>query len=622
MRQNRCFSFAPTGLVQGSGVLRSLVVSVLLLSVGPFAHAQDWPDEPDYPEMTKAEIRAYAQDRYGPLDDRERAALRWVFKLQPSALPVQEQVDELMWFANAARPLRGTSVSSVAENIQTHRWESDVLAQAFWEIARIKVSHNIIGEGSLVETLRLQIDTDVKVHDIYVNDADLIGTHIRLESLVNLTDYMQGDGREVTNPRLDLDDFLNPEFGQNDDGDQIQLPDQQFANLYWFRYDWFNDPALQQRFRSRYGYDLGVPRNWAAYEDIADFFTNHVSPADVGIEAENVYGHMDYGAESPSLGWRFTDAWLSIAGVGDPGVPNGTPVDEWGIRVRNQRPVGASVARGGATNGPAAYYALDTYIHWLNRYAPPEAKAMTWSEAGAVPAQGHIAQRVFQYITFLSEPAFTSPESAVTDDEGAPLWRMAPTPHGRYWEDGMKVGYQDAGSWSLPRTTTGDQRKAAWLWAQFCVSKSVSLKKFNVGHTPVRKSTVFSDYWRKHEGKLGGLITFYTSPVRNLWTDTGTNVPNYPALSKQWWKNIARAVTGEVTVEEAMNALARSQDDIMRRLEMPRNAPELNPERSRTYWLQQPGAPKAERPPEEPITVPYDELIRQWKASRPSQKER
>ncbi len=36
---------------------------------------------------------------------------------------------------------------------------------------------------------------------------------------------------------------------------------------------------------------------------------------------------MDYGKKDPSLGWRFTDAWLSMAGVGDKGIPNGKPVD-------------------------------------------------------------------------------------------------------------------------------------------------------------------------------------------------------------------------------------------------------------------------------------------------------
>ena len=46
---------------------------------------------------------------------------------------------------------------------------------------------------------------------------------------------------------------------------------------------------------------------------------------------------MDYGKKDPSLGWRFTDAWLSMAGTADIGIPNGMPVDEWGIRVADDK---------------------------------------------------------------------------------------------------------------------------------------------------------------------------------------------------------------------------------------------------------------------------------------------
>ncbi|PSR05015.1 MAG: ABC transporter substrate-binding protein, partial [Bacteroidetes bacterium SW_8_64_56] len=476
------------------------------------------------------------------------------------------------------------------------------------------VTHNIIGEGSLVEKLQTQLASGRSVYDIYVNDGDLIGTHVRLQSAVNLTDYMNGEGSDVTNPTLDLDDWMNAEFGQNYEGDQLQLPDQQFANLYWFRHDWFTDPDIKEMFRNEYGYELGVPRNWAAYEDIAEFFTESVSPEDLGADVDGIYGHMDYSKKSPSLGWRFTDAWLSIAGVGDTGLPNGKPVDEWGIRVEDRIPVGSTVNRGGATNGPAAYYATRKYLDWIENYAPPYATSMRWSEAGPVPSRGTVAQRAFQYITFLSADAFTSPDSKVTDDEGNPKWRMAPTPHGRYWDEGMKVGYQDAGSWMIPKQTTGKKRKAAWMWAQFASSKTVSLKKFNVGNTPVRSSTVNSAYWEKHEGELGGLISFYTSPVEDQWTDTGKNVPHYPLLAEQWWKQVAQAATGSKTVKQAMDDLASIQNSLMQRLRMQQYSPKLNPERSREYWLEQPGAPKAERPPEDPVTVPYNELIKQWES--------
>ena len=113
---------------------------------------------------------------------------------------------------------------------------------------------------------------------------------------------------------------------------------------------------------------------------------------------------MDYGKKDPSLGWRFTDAWLSMAGNGDKGMPNGQPVDEWGIRVNDKdQPVGSCVARGGDTNGPAAVYSIQKYLDWLKAYAPPEAQGMTFSESGPVPAQGEIAQQIFWYTAFTAD---------------------------------------------------------------------------------------------------------------------------------------------------------------------------------------------------------------------------
>jgi glycerol transport system substrate-binding protein len=348
---------------------------------------------------------------------------------------------------------------------------------------------------------------------------------------------------------------------------------QQFANLYWFRYDWFKRPDLKAKFKELYGYELGVPVNWSAYEDIAEFFTEKVKE----IDGKKVYGHMDYGKKDPSLGWRFTDAWLSMAGAGDKGIPNGLPVDEWGIRVVGCNPVGSSVERGGDTNGPAAVYALTKYIDWLKKYAPPEAAGMTFSEAGPVPAQGAIAQQIFWYTAFTADMA--KPGTPVVDENDMPKWRMAPSPHGPYWQEGMKLGYQDAGSWTLMKSTPVDRRKAAWLYAQFVISKSVSLKKTHVGLTPIRESDIWHDSFTERAPKLGGLVEFYRSPARVQWTPTGTNVPDYPKLAQLWWQNVADAVTGDKTPQQAMDSLAEQQDKVMARLEragMERCAPKLN----------------------------------------------
>jgi len=541
------------------------------------------------------------------------AAERWVDEeFQPSTLSREEQLEEMAWFIEAAEPFQGMEIKVVSETIPTHEYESRVLTQAFEEITGIKVTHDLIQEGDVIEKLQTQWQSGENIYDAYVNDSDLIGTHLRYDFVVPLSDWMAGEGKDVTLPTLDLDDFMGLPFVTGPDDKIYQLPDQQFANLYWFRYDWFQREDFQNQFEEIYGYELGVPVNWSAYEDIAEFFTKHVRE----IDGEAIFGHNDYGKKAPDLGWRFTDAWLSMAGAGDKGLPNGVPVDEWGIRVDDCRPVGASVARGGATNGPAAKYALRKYMEWLRAYAPPGALGMDFYQYLPFLAQGNVAQQIFWYTAFTA--TMVEPGPTVNED-GTPKWRMAPSPHGPYWEDGMKLGYQDAGSWTLFKSTPVERRKAAWLFAQFTVSKTVSLKKSHVGLTIIRDSDINHESFTERAPKLGGLVEFYRSPARVAWTPTGTNVPDYPKLAQLWWQNIGEAVAGEVTPDTAMDNLAVAQDRVMARLERAgvqgECGPQLNEERDEEYWLSQPGAPKPKLENEKPqgLTVKYDDLIQAWR---------
>ncbi|HEX6956907.1 MAG TPA: ABC transporter substrate-binding protein [Ferrovibrio sp.] len=552
------------------------------------------------------------------------AARRWVeTEFQPSTLSKEEQMKEMEWFIKAAEPFKGMEINVVSETITTHEYESKTLAKAFTEITGIKVRHDLLQEGDVVEKIQTQMQSGKNIYDAWVNDSDLIGTHFRYKQAIPLSDWMTGDGKDVTLPTLDVKDFIGISFTTAPDGKIYQLPDQQFANLYWFRYDWFQRPDLKKKFKDKYGYDLGVPVNWSAYEDIANFFTNDVKE----IDGVRVYGHMDYGKKDPSLGWRFTDAWLSMAGNGDKGIPNGKPVDEWGIRMEGCNPVGSSVERGGDTNGPASVYAVAKYVDWLKKYAPPQAAGMTFSEAGPVPAQGNIAQQIFWYTAFTAD--MVKPGLAVMNKDGTPKWRMAPSPHGAYWKDGMKLGYQDAGSWTLLKSTPLERRKAAWLYAQFTVSKTVSLKKSHVGLTFIRESDIWDKSFTKRAPELGGLIEFYRSPARVQWTPTGVNVPDYPKLAQLWWQNIGDASSGEKTPQQAMNALAAAQDSVLERLEKSKVqgecGPRLHKKQSAEYWFdkaQKDGniAPQRKLANEKPKgeTVDYDALIKSWPAKPPT----
>jgi glycerol transport system substrate-binding protein len=548
-------------------------------------------------------------------DEQDDAAKKWVTdEFSVSTLTPEQQMQEMMWFKEAAKEFKGMSINVASETIATHSYESKVLAQAFTEITGIQITHDLMQEGVVVEKLQTQMQSGRNIYDAYINDSDLIGTHFRYGKAVAISDMIANEAKGLTLPTLDLEDFIGLDFTTGPDGKLYQLPDQQFANLYWFRADWFEREDLKTQFKESYGYELGVPVNWSAYEDIADFFTNQVKT----IDGERVYGHMDYGKKDPSLGWRFTDAWFSMAGAGDKGLPNGLPVDEWGIRVDGCRPVGSSVSRGGATNGPAAVYATTKYVQWLKDYAPPQAQGMTFSEAGPVPAQGNVAQQIFWYTAFTA--GMTDKGLPVVGEDGLPKWRMAPSPKGPYWEEGMKLGYQDTGAWTFLKSTPEKRRLAAWLYAQFTVSKTVSLKKTLVGLTPIRESDINSQAMTDVAPQLGGLVEFYRSPARKQWTPTGTNVPDYPKLAQLWWQYIAEAASGEKTPQEALDGLAAAQDKVMNRLERA-NAqgecgPKLNKPRDASYWLSQPGAPKPKLSNEKPQgeTIAYKELLKQWDA--------
>ncbi|MFN5826233.1 MAG: ABC transporter substrate-binding protein [Rhodobacterales bacterium] len=532
-----------------------------------------------------------------------------------STLSRADQEAEMQWFIDAAKPYAGMEIKVVSETITTHEYESKVLAPAFTAITGIKITHDLIGEGDVVEKLQTQMQSGENIYDAYVNDSDLIGTHWRYQQARDLTEWMAGEGKAVTSPTLDLADFIGLKFTTAPNGNLYQLPDQQFANLYWFRYDWFSDQKTKDDFKAKYGYDLGVPLNWSAYEDIAEFFTGR-DMSYMGGPAK-VYGNMDYGKKDPSLGWRYTDAWMSMAGMGDVGEPNGLPVDEWGVRVdENSRPVGSCVARGGATNDAAAVYAVTKAIEWLQKYSPPEAAGMVFGEAGPVPAQGEIAQQMFWYTAFTAD--MVKPGLPVMNEDGTPKWRMAPSPHGAYWQEGTKVGYQDVGSWTLMKSTPVDRAQAAWLYAQFVTSKTVDLKKSDVGLTFIRESTIDSQHFTDRAPKLGGLIEFYRSPARIAWSPTGTNSPDYPKMAQLWWQNIGDAMSGDKTPQEALDALCAEQEKVLERIERAGVqgdiGPLMNEPQDPQIWLDAPGAPVAKLENEKPQgeTIDYDTLIKSW----------
>ena len=376
-----------------------------------------------------------------PASADEAAAKKWIDEeFQPSTLTKDEQMKEMQWFIDAAKPFAGMEINVVSETITTHEYEIEGAGQGLHRDHRHQ-GHARPHPGRRRGREDADPDADGPEHLRRLGQRlrpDRHALALQADGQPDRLDGRRRQGRHQPDARPRRLHRQVVHHGARRQALPAARPAVREPLLVPLRL--VHRRREQGDFKAKYGYDLGVPVNWSAYEDIAEFFTNAVKE----IDGVKVYGHMDYGKKDPSLGWRFTDAWLSMAGNGDKGMPNGLPVDEWGIRMEGCRPVGSSVARGGDTNGPAAVYSIDKYLDWLNKYAPPEAQGMTFSEAGPVPAQGNIAQQIFWYTAFTAD--MVKPGLPVVNADGTPKWRMAPSPHGAYWKDGMKLGYQDVGS--------------------------------------------------------------------------------------------------------------------------------------------------------------------------------
>ena len=104
-------------------------------------------------------------------------AQKWINnEFQPSTLSKAKQTKEMEWFIKAAAPFKGMEINVLSEPIPTHEYESKTLTKAFGEITGIKVNHQLLGEGEVVQAVQTQMQTKRNLYDAYINDSDLIGT--------------------------------------------------------------------------------------------------------------------------------------------------------------------------------------------------------------------------------------------------------------------------------------------------------------------------------------------------------------------------------------------------------------------------------------------------------------
>jgi glycerol transport system substrate-binding protein len=131
----------------------------------------------------------------------------------------------------------------------------------------------------------------------------------------------------------------------------------------------------------------------------------------------------------------------------------------------------------------------------------------------------------------------------------------------------MKLGYQDAGSWTLLKSTPVDRAKAAWLYAQFVVSKTVDVKKSHVGLTFIRESDDLGQelHRARPEARRADRVLPLAGP-RAVVADRQQR-PGLSEAGPALVAGIGDASSGAKTAQAAMDSLCAEQDSVLERLE-------------------------------------------------------
>lgn len=158
----------------------------------------------------------------------------------------------------------------------------------------------------------------------------------------------------------------------------VGLPVHADHMMLLYRTDLFEDPEEQDAFKGKYGVDLAVPKNWADFVNVAEFFTR---------PDQNLWGHAVMGKRTHQAGAQ----WINrIFGYG------GSYFDENGVPVINSEAGVKSLANlvTAGTFAPAGYLSYDfaeaRQAFWEGNTAMFEAWPGSVIVGGADPANSKI----------------------------------------------------------------------------------------------------------------------------------------------------------------------------------------------------------------------------------------
>ncbi|WP_373073416.1 extracellular solute-binding protein [Sulfurimonas sp.] len=334
--------------------------------------------------------------------------------------------------------------------------------------------------------------------------------------------------------------YNNIAYGMPYDGDCI--------NLY-YRKDIFENPSIQQQFKSVTGKELSVPKTWSEYKQVAKFFNGWDWDNDGKIE----YGNALLRKKSDIAMLQFFATSAAYAKH---------PQDKaYFFDPDSMKP---------RIDSPAFEEGLKDYIELVN-YAPPGvvnyaghdvrnsfvtgevAMALDWADLGIYSVENDISILNDSQVGYAQIPG----SEKVYNHKS------------KMWEDRYNQVSSISGSWSFFVNKDTKNKKLAFDFAAFMTSKKMTTKYVAISGNAVNPSRYshFKDYdsWTKSGFSKEAAKRYLNEISKSLTNDNIVYDITLPGAGRYYQaldESVYEALKGNVTPKEALKKASKRWDEI------------------------------------------------------------
>lgn len=171
------------------------------------------------------------------------------------------------------------------------------LSKDFEEKSGHSMSFEFVPWPNFADRMLNELNSGGKLCDLMIGDSQWIGLGAEAGHYVKLNDFFDAEG-------ITMDDFIPATvtgYSEWPKGTPNYWALPAFGDVvgWTYRKDWFERPALQAEFKTKYGRDLAAPATLAELKDIGEFFQGRE------IDGTTVYGASIYterGSEGITMG--------------------------------------------------------------------------------------------------------------------------------------------------------------------------------------------------------------------------------------------------------------------------------------------------------------------------------